>query len=185
MANFTMESRSKNLPDIQRDWMWELSIPNLNDMTDEIMKDDEDLTVRVRSAVIPSRGNDPIESNFIGMKQFFPGKPTFGHTLAVSIEETEDQIVHRALTAWQDRLFNVNPNDATAGVSSALLKRQLTKTIYLLPYKYNQDKMLKKIRFHNAFIQNVDDVTMDYTGNASVKYTTTFQFDFWTLEDFK
>jgi hypothetical protein len=181
-TNLTIEGRAKVLPDIQRNWMWELQIPGIGDVTNGIMGNDEDLVIRARTAVIPSRGNEPIESNFIGMKQFFPGKPTFGHSFAVTIEETENQIVHQALTAWQNLVFNISPKDPTGGASLAPFKRAATKDIYLLMYKYNQYPIEKKIHFYNCFIQNIDDVSMDYTGNESVKFTATFQFDFWTLD---
>jgi len=180
--NTTIEGRAKQLPDIQRTWNWELMIPGIGNVTKGIMKNDEDLIIRVRSAVIPSRGNEPIESNFMGMKQFFPGKPTFENSFAVTIEETENQIALKALTAWQDNTFDISPTSPTGGSSSKLLKRQLTKDVFLLMYKYNHKIMEKKIHFYNAFIQNVDSVSLDYTDNSSVKYSVTFQFDFWTLD---
>lgn len=181
MPNFTIEGRSKTLPDIQRNWMWEIFIPAISDVTQGIMGDVEDLVIRARTATIPSRGNDTIDSQFMGMKQFFPGKPSFGNTFEVTIEETEDQIVHRALTSWQNLIFNISPTLATGGQSQRPLKRDVAKDIYLIMYKYNGEEIERKIRFYNAFVQNVGDVTMDYNGNEAVQYSTTFNFDFWEL----
>jgi len=182
MPNFTIEGRAKTLPDIQRNWMWELLIPSISDVTNGVMGDVEDLIIRCRTAVIPARGNEPIESNFMGMKQFFPGKPTFTHTFDVTIEETQDQIVHKALTAWQNLVFSVSPTTPTGGASLRPLKRDVAKDIYLVMYKYNQEEMERKIRFYNAFISNVGDVPMDYTTQAAGQFTATFQFDFWELQ---
>jgi len=181
MPNFTIEGRAKQLPDIQRNWMWELLIPSIADVTGGIMGDVEDLVIRARSVVIPSRGNEPITSEFIGMKQYFPGKPTFGSTFAVNIEETENQIVHKALTFWQNLIYNISPNDPTGGQSLRPKKRDVAKDVYLLMYAYNGAPLEKKIRFYNCFIQNIGDVTMAYGGNESVKYDVTWQFDFWEL----
>ena len=47
----------------------------------------EDLVIRAKTATIPGRTTEPITSEFIGMKQFFPGKPSFTNTFEVSIEE--------------------------------------------------------------------------------------------------
>ena len=179
--NLTIEGRMKTLPDIQRNWMWELLIPSISDVTNGIMGDVEDLIIRARTASIPSRGNDPITSEFIGMKQYFPGKPNFGSTLAVTVEETQDQIVHKALTAWQNLIFNIAPNDPRGGQSMRPLKRDVAKDIYLIMYKYNGDPMERKIRFYNAFIQSVGEVSLAYSGNEAVQYAVTFQFDFWEL----
>jgi len=181
MANLTIEGRAKTLPDIQRTWMWELIIPSIADVTDNIMGDVEDLVIRARTASIPARGNEPIESQFIGMKQFFPGKPTFGNTFEVTIEETEDQIVHRALTNWQNLIFNISPNAVDGGQSLRPLKRDVAKDVYLLMYRYNGDEMRERIRFYNCFVQNVGDVAMAYSDNAAVQFSCTFQFDFWSF----
>ena len=182
MSNFTIEGRAKKLQDIQRNWMWELLIPSISDVTNGIMGDVEDLIIRCRTATIPARGNESLESSFMGMKQFFPGKPTFGNTFDVSVEETEDQIVHKALTAWQNLIFNIAPNNPTGGQSLRPLKRDVAKDIYLIMYKYNGESMERKIRFYNCFIQNVGDVSMDYSSQAAVQYSVTFQFDFWELQ---
>lgn len=179
--NLTIEGRAKRLQDIQRNWLWELFIPAISDVTNGIMGDVEDLVIRARTAVIPSRGNDPITSEFIGMKQYFPGKPNFGSTFSVEIEETEDQIVHKALTEWQNLIFNISPTDPMGGSSQRPLKRDVAKDIFLLMYSYNQRVLEKKIRFYNAFIQSVGDVTLSYAGNESVKYPVVFQYDFWEL----
>ncbi len=181
MANLTIEGRAKTLPDIQRNWMWELFIPSIANVTNGIMGDVEDLVIRARTASIPARGNEKIESQFMGMKQFFPGKPSFEHTFDVTIEETEDQIVHRALTAWQNLVFNIAPNLSVGGQSLRPLKRDVAKDVYLFMYKYNGDNMWERIRFYNCFIQNVGNVSLSYTENAAVTYTATFSFDFWTF----
>jgi len=178
--NFTIEGRRKlDMPDVQRSWMWELLIPSIKDVTCGIMSDVEDLIIRVRSAVIPSRGNESITSDFMGMKQFFPGKPTFGNTFAVEIEETEDQIVWKSLNAWNELIFNTNPNSPMGGSSQKPMKRDVAKDVFLIMYAYNQRPLDKKVRFFNCFPQSVGDVTMSYTGNEQVKFSCTFQFDFW------
>jgi hypothetical protein len=48
-------------------------------------------------------------------------------------------------------------------------------------YKYDGSLMQQAIRFYNAWPAAVADVAMDYTGNESVKYSVTFEYDFWTL----
>lgn len=181
MAQFTVEGRLKGLRDVQRTWLWELVIPEIANVTAGEMKNVEDLIVRCRSASIPARGNEGVQSNFMGMSQWFPGKPTFPQTFDVTIEETEDQIVHKALTKWQDVIFNVDPTSPMGGSSTRPLKRDMAKDIYLIMYKYNQDEMEKKIRFYNAYPENVGEVALAYSDNASVSFSCTFKYDFWRL----
>ena len=181
MPNLTIEGRAKTLPDIQRNFMWEIFIPDISDVTNGVMGDVEDLVIRARTATIPGRGNEVITSEFVGMKQFFPGKPTFTNTFDVTVEETEDQIVKKALTEWQNQIFSVSPGSARGGQSQRPLKRDVAKDVYLLMYKYNGDEIEKRIRFYNCFVQNVGDMSMAYSGNEAVIYPVTFQYDFWEL----
>jgi hypothetical protein len=180
MPQFTIEGRMKQLPDIQRNFLFEVVVPGITDVTTAINQ--EDLIIRVRSAVIPQRGNEPIESNFMGMKQFFPGKPTFSNSLNIVCEETEDQKITKALYDWQQKIFDINPSSPTAGSSQVPVKRRACKDIFLLMYKYNGTELEKKVRFVNAFPETVDDVSLGFAENAAVQYSVTFRFDYWVLE---
>lgn len=175
MANFTIDGRMKNLPDIQRQYNFELLVPNIGDF------DQDDMILRVRTATIPSRAVEVIESNFMGMKQFFPGKALFTNTLVVQYEEFEDQKVTTQLYDWQQKLFDVDPDSRTAGSGQESGKRNVTRDISLVMYGYNGKKLKKKIVFYNAFVENVGDSALGYANNESVKYDVTFRFDYWKL----
>jgi len=181
--NFSIEGRMKSLPDVQRNWMWQLLIPGIISVAPTTaLLDMEDLLIRCRSISIPPRSNTVTQSDFMGMKQFFPGKPDVGGVVAATFEETEDMAVRKIFWEWEQNIFNVNPQSPlTAGKSRRPLKRLLTRDLYLVMYGYNGQPLDKSIRFHNAFVQNVADVALDYGAGAAVQYTVSFQYDFWTL----
>lgn len=179
MPNLTLEGRLKQLPDVQRTWLWELYIPNISNIPGMPEIVDDDLVIRARTASLPQRGNESLESYFMGFKQLFPGKPTFGNTMEVQFEETEDQKVAKFLYAWRQYILDVNPNSPTAGASGAVTKRQATRNIYILQYKYHGDVLKKKVQLFNAWPSNVADVSLDMNGAESVKYSVTFSFDYW------
>ena len=144
--------------------------------------DQEDLLVRCRSVSIPPRTINAIQSDWMGMKQFFPSKPDVGGTFVATFEETEDMKIQQIFYEWSQTIFNVNPKSLlTAGKSKRPLKRQLTKDIFLIMFGYDGTPLPKSIRFTNAWVQNVADVPLDYGAGDSVKYSVTFQYDFWTL----
>jgi len=182
-VGFTIEGRARQLPDIQRTWLWELIVPNINTLTDGVIADEDDLVIRLRNAVIPSRANQVITSNFLGMTQKFPGKPEFGESFSVTIEEMEDQKGTQALYNWAQRIFDVEPT-ATGGLSKATAKRAgMATDIKLLMYAYGNtpDPMKYKILFVNAWPSNVEEVPLAYDDNAAVRYTVSFTYDFWRL----
>lgn len=187
MPDFTIEGRRiKNLPDVQRTWLWEFVVSNIGDLID-IGADnlEDDLIIRARSCTIPGRGIEIIPSNFMGMQQLFAGRPTFDRAITVNFEETEDQLMSKFLYDWNQAFYDVVPGGATAGVARAETKRELTRTVYLNMYHFggtNDDILERRVKFWNAWPSTVADVGLNYETSDSVKYDVTFSFDFWTLE---
>lgn len=178
--NFTVEGRLATISDVQRNFMFEVIISDIGKMTGNAINT-EGLTIRAKTASIPSRGNESIDSFFMGMKQIFPGRPTFTNTLSVTLDETEDQIVTKALYAWRNRIFDTNPQSKTAGYSQAINKRALSASITLRQYKYNGVKLDNDIVFYNAWPSEVGDVELNMTGSEKVVYSVTFTYDYWKL----
>ena len=116
MSNFSIDGRMKGLPDIQKNYMFEVWIPSegFNSFTRE------GLIIRAKTAVIPGRDFEQIETFFMGTKQLFPGKATFSNALQVTFDEFEDQTVTKALYEWQQKIFDYNPNSGTAGAQRPL-----------------------------------------------------------------
>ena len=188
--NFTNEGRLSMIDDIQRNFMFELTISNIAKMlaTGDIITTngapdlEEAMIIRTKTCAIPSRGNEEIESFFMGMKQMFPGRPTFGNKLSVTIDETEDQVVLKTLTSWRNLIFDIRPDSLTAGYSQSLNKRAASTSIVLRQYKFNGDKLENDIIFTNAWPSEIGDVELSMTGNEKVSFNVTFTFDYWTLK---
>ena len=174
--SFSIDNRMSDLPDIQRQYLYELEIPALDGITQD------DMILRVRSAVIPQRGIEVIESNFMGMKQFFPGKPTFSHTLTVDFEEFEDQKVLQYFYAWFEKMNVLDPNNDQSGVAKKSEdKKSISEDITLKMYSFDGTKLEKKIKFVKAYPETFADSTLGYANNDSVKMNVTFRFDYWLL----
>ena len=175
---FHIDRRIAKDKDIQRSYQFELLIPNIGDLLQD------DFTFRCRSASIPGRGNDPIESYFLGQTRFYPGKPSWGgNTLAVEVEEYEDQRGLQAINSWNQVMFDANPQGINPGAALAENRAQLTRDVTLFMYKYNGDKLPKKIVFYNTWLETVGDVGLNYNDNNSVKYNVTFRWDYWLIKN--
>ena len=144
-----------------------------------------DFTLRARSFSLPSRGNDVIESNFGGMKQYFPGKPTFGSTMQIKFEETESQKVQAFLYEWQQYLYNIRRGHsefaqkrADSGASNGICE-----TIEIITKSTDGEDLVNRYFLHNAWLKDVEEVSIDYSQSEQIMYNATFQFDFWTFGD--
>ena len=179
--NFHIDSKFAAVGDVLRSYAWEVDIPKLDQVTSSL--DSEGFKIRARSASIPGRSIQPIESNYRGMKQMFAGRVTFNHTWPVTLEEFQDQKVQMAMYEWNQLIFDVDPNKDTGGGSQGITDKRGDKgyavNIILTQLKYDNSPLAKRIELVNAWPQSVDDVGLDYGGNDSVKLNVTFAYDFW------
>jgi hypothetical protein len=184
--NFTIEGRAANIiKDVQRDWLFNFTFPNLAQIVNvsnagvSLVKDlTEEITIRTRTASIPQRGQETIESNWMGFKQFFPGKPTLDNSFSIGFEESENQNMYKIMYEWQNQIFNLK-----SGHSKKLGKRPTNSpTSYVTDavlslIKYNGEVSENIILFKNVFPTSVDAVTLDYAGSGAVRYNCVFQYD--------
>ena len=120
----------------------------------------------------------------MGMKQIFPGRVNFSHTLTILLEEFQDQSVIKALYEWNENVFSVSKASPFAGGSPKVKKRDGYATdVYLILKGTDTNELAKKYRLYNCFPQNIDAVSLDYTGNDIVRYSLTLAFDWWDLEN--
>ena len=180
MPNFTIEGRKAGHLDIVRNYMFELSIPNITAIVPIIAP--EGITTRVKTALIPGSTIDPIESDWMGTKQFFPGKKNPSTEMSVTFEETEDMIIHNAMTIWMEAIQTLDWNSDSAGSSQFVKKRDGYATdLYLNVYSYDGNRVIRQIRFINAWPTSVGDASLDYSGADAVNFDTTFKFDQWLI----
>jgi len=173
----------KKLGDVQRTYTWKVFIPDISKVTNTKI-DADNFILRARSVSLPSRGNDPIESYFYGMKQVFPGRPVFTNTMSITLEEFEDQKLLKALYEWQENIYSTDLKSGHPGNASLGSKTQYAVDVLLRMYKqFENEELDKYVRVKNAWISNIDEVNLDYTAQDSVKYNLTLAYDWWQLED--
>jgi hypothetical protein len=181
--SFHIDPRLGKQKDVIRTYNFDLTILEATRI-DPSLGDIDNLVVRIKSCVIPSRGNEIIESYFMGMKQLFPGKPVFGHTLNCMIEEGSDQKMLTFLNTWNNKIFNTVVADSNAGASVLGTKRGTNgyaSDMILQMYNYDGTPLTKAIKFFNSWPSNVADASLDFTSNDSVKYSVDFSYDRYEL----
>ena len=133
----------------------------------------------VREVTIPGRTNTPIESNFVGMKQKFPGKEEFTGNFTVTIEETGNLDAIKALYDWKQKVFNVEQ-----GISNTLIKKDLIGSASVFFLDYAEQQKPQYIRVHNIWPIDMPDIALSYSsGGESVKFPINFAYDYWTMEN--
>jgi hypothetical protein len=177
---FTIESRAKAIPDIQRSFLWTLFIPTLPHLPGKIISND-DLELACKSTSIPQKSLEIYESFFFGNKQTWPISQSFSSEFSVVLEEREDQAILNLFTLWIDAIMQANPENPNASTSTYLTKKQYAKEVWLKFYKYNGKPMTYAIRYFNCFPKQISEVSLDYNSNESIKLNVTFAYDYFTL----
>ena len=177
--NFHIVGRTSNLGTVQKTYNWQIRISKPSGVLGTDWT--SDLLLKAKTASIPGVTINNIESMFMGMKQNYAGNATLEHTLSVEFEEFEDQKVHGYLHAWVNTIFD-SQSVQDGGGGSVANKSDYATTIELQLYSSDRKKLPKKITFHNAWIQNVAQVDLSYGDAGAVKFSTTFQWDYYTVD---
>jgi hypothetical protein len=182
MPNFTIEGRKAGQVDIVRNYMFELSIPAISSVVPIVSP--EGLITRVKTAIIPGSTIDPIESDWMGTKQFFPGKKTPTTEMSVTFEETEDMVIHNAMTIWMEAIQTLDYKNVDSAGSSQFAKKRdgYATDLELKVYSYDGNRILRKIIFKNAWPTSIGDGTLDYSAADAVNFDVTFKFDTWIVD---
>jgi hypothetical protein len=173
--NFHILNRADINPDVQRDWMWELSIPDIATIVPEVST--EGLVTRIRSALIPGAEMEEITSNFMGTKQYFPGKKTPTSDMTCDFEETQEHYVYSAFQSWMTLIQNYDHTTDNSGASLMASKSNgYGLDLFLNLYTYD-GQISRQIHFINTWVKSLSAPALSYEGNAQVKYSVGFKFD--------
>lgn len=184
MADFSLSQIVDKTGDIQRSYTWELllTLPTLAEANaGDVSKDGEDLKIRCRSVSIPGRSNEVITSNYMGMEQYFPGRPRFTQPFNITFEEFSDRKVAKALYAWQQLLFNPESVQTGLAITSKTAYKAKSCTLQLLDYRGNKvtNDNKGRIEIVNAWPENVAEVALSYAENNAIQYSLSLRYDYW------
>lgn len=167
-------SKLRKFGDVQRTWLFEIGFLGF--------QGGEDIALLARDAVWPGRDTEFIESFFLGMKENFPGKVTFGGTLDIQFEERESQIVKRTLYKWEQEMFDVTRGHSNATATGAE-KQELARDIKVSLKAYNGSNLPYSIVFRGSMIKGGQDLALSMSGGEGAIIPCSFQYDWWEMVD--
>lgn len=178
MANFNYHimNTANGIPDIQRDWMWEMRFVDIDTIVP--MATTEDLRIRVRTASIPGANISAIDSTFMGTKWYFPGKKEVVSEMTCQFEETEDHWVYSVFHSWLNLIQQTDHEGDNAGVSQMPAKRQglVVPRAYLNLLSYD-GQVTRRINLFNIWPMSISAPSLGYESSGKVQYDVNFKFD--------
>lgn len=161
------------LPDIAVNYMFVVTF-NVDGTKLTFAKEIEGLLVKARTCVIPGRTTEPIESNFMGSKQVFPGKTTYSNSVSITFEEFQDGGTHAVFKKWQDAIYN-----PLTGVRVSNYKKDYAAQIYVTVMGTNGEIMGEPIVFQSAWVSNVGEPGLSHDETGKIVFEVEFKYDKW------
>lgn len=181
MANFSTEGREAAIiKDVQRSFMWQVSMPTIGYLIDPSLAPDivEELRVRARTVSIPSRGIETLTTEFMGMKQLYAGKPSMTQTVAITFMESENLNMFAILNNLLQNTFSYKTGHSTLVGPKRSALTSYAQDIHINLLKYDGTAASDKTMvLKNAFLTNVEDISLSYASNEVVQIGTTWSFD--------
>ena len=154
---------------------------------------EEDFIIKCRSASIPSKSIDTIETSYMGHKKIFPSKTTFQNQVTITYEENERMTMKRFFDDWQWTIYNSDfksggdvreTTKATGNAGNQIYSRMsYLADLQLAFYAYNGLGLEKNIMFYNCWPKEVAEVGVSYEGGGeAIKYAVTFAYDYWEIQ---
>jgi hypothetical protein len=136
----------------------------------------KNLDVLCKASSFPSVTIGQIEVFNQGRKLVIPGDTSYTNTWTLTFYQTEDHAIRKAMIAWMKAAddFQNNVHSTEPGiVMTDLTVEQLN----------SEGKSTAKYVFHNAFVQEVGEVTLgDDQQDTAMEFDVTFSFTDWVVE---
>ena len=176
MPKFHIDSVAPKYKDVQRNWLFEFTIPEISRIVPFVLP--EGLQTRVRSASIPGSSINEITSEYMGTQEFHAGKKTPTTDVSIEFEETEDTVIHSCFYSWTEMIQALDPNSGNAGVSAFAVKRGgYAVDAFLNLFSYDGKDILQSFKFINLWPKGMPAVDVAYANSENIKYTMEFKFD--------
>ena len=181
MANFSTEGREAAIiKDVQRSFMWQVSMPTIGYLIDPSLATDivEELRVRARTVSIPSRGIETAKTEFLGMTSNWPMKPSMTQTVAITFMESQGLNMFAILNDLLQKTFSYKTGHSSLLGPKRSAPTSYAQDIHINLLKYDGTAASDKTMvLKNAFLTNVEDISLSYASNDIVQIGTTWTFD--------
>lgn len=127
------------------------------------------LKTRLKTFSIPGEEKEDVEVTLHGVTTKYAGRTTFTHEMTLQFIETRDIYVMTQLKTWLAYSRNILQTQGT-------YKIQYATTAFIWLYD-DTETIVQTIKVFNAFLKNMQEVSMDGSQSAPVEVSATLSYD--------
>ena len=145
-----------------RQYLWEVSmaaIPSAGGSVDTLKQ----MTFRAMSTTVPDKVTEVFEMMYKSAKVSFAGRDASGKTFDITFWDGEDLKIYNAFFGWLEYMKDHVKRDYITDVFMTLLGRD--------------NNPISKFKLVDAFPENLQPLTLDYSVNDPINIPVTFRYD--------
>ena len=170
-----------NLPDLAKQYLFEVYFLFDNGLKNVL--DQEDLKIKARTANLPTKTFNELDTQYMGTKLLYPGKATISGDLEIQWDEFQDMTISEQLHKWANMLMNQGFKDDIGGGSDMTggaisnYASQYCATIDLRLYDSTLKNMLPiKWRLYRCWPKSISNFGLDHNADGKVTRNATFSY---------
>lgn len=143
----------------------------------------EDLKIKARTANLPTKTFNELDTQYMGTKLLYPGRATVSGDLEIQWDEFQDMTISEQLHKWANMLMNQGFKDDIGGGSDMTggaisnYASQYCATIDIRLYDSTLKNMLPlKWRLYRCWPKTIANFGMDHNADGKVTRNATFSY---------
>lgn len=173
-----------NLQDLAKQYLFQVQFYFESGSPLTQILDREDLMIRARTASIPSKSFNELDTQYMGTKLLYPGKATVNGDLEIQWDEFQDLTVSEALHRWANLLMNQGFRDdiggstnTTTGGAYSNYAADYCATVDLVLFDSTLKNALPlKWRMYRVWPKTISNFGMDQNADGKVTRSATFSY---------
>ena len=145
--------------------------------------DTDDFMIKARTASLPQKSFNELDTQYMGSKLIYPGKATVSGDFSVQFDEFQDMRISIALHQWTNMIFNQGFNNdistfgnLTGGAISNQAKDYTATTEILLYDSTLRNLLPVKWVLYRVWPKQVNSFGLDHNGEAKITREATFSY---------
>lgn len=172
-----------NMQDLAKQYLFQIRFLYERGSVLSSILDTDDLMIKAKTASLPQKSFNELDTQYMGSKLLYPGKATVSGDFSVRFDEFQDLSISIALHRWSNLLFNqgfkndISMNGQTTGGAASNFAKDYTATAEVLLYDSTLNNLLPvKWVIYRVWPKTINAYGLDQDAEGKVTREASFSY---------
>lgn len=172
-----------NMQDLAKQYLFQIRFLYERGSVLSSILDTDDLMIKAKTASLPQKSFNELDTQYMGSKLLYPGKATVSGDFSVRFDEFQDLSISIALHRWSNLLFNqgfkndISMNGQTTGGAASNFAKDYTATAEVLLYDSTLNNLLPvKWVIYRVWPKTINAYGLDQDADGKVTREASFSY---------